>query len=132
MARVDLSTRGHDGQVVVELRGELDLADAASIATALRGVVARQAKIIVDMAGLQYIDSSGVAALAHARRHARQAGGDVVLAAPQRQVARMLSLTRLIDAFSVHASVDEAAGGTTGGPPAIRPSAARAVPLSVT
>ena len=132
MARVDLSTRGHDGQVVVELRGELDLAAAASVATALRGVLARQPKVIVDLAGLQYIDSSGVAALAHARRHARQAGGDVVLAAPQRQVARMLSLTRLIDAFSVHASVDGAAGGTTGGQPAIRPAASRAVPLSVT
>ncbi len=41
MARVDLSTRGHDGQVVVELRGELDLADAASVATALQRQVAR-------------------------------------------------------------------------------------------
>lgn len=63
MARVDLSTRGHDGQVVVELRGEFDLAAAA----------------------------------------------------PQRQVARMLSLTRLIDAFSVHASVEQAANSAERG-----------------
>ena len=109
MARVDLSTREYDGQVVVELRGELDIADAASVAIALAGVVARQPKVIIDLACLEFIDSSGVAALARARKHARHAGGDVVLAAPQQQVARVLALTRLIDAFSVHPSVGEAA-----------------------
>jgi anti-anti-sigma regulatory factor len=33
----------------------------------------------------------------------------VVLAAPQEQVTRLLTLTRLIDVFSVHASVEHAA-----------------------
>jgi hypothetical protein len=37
------------------------------------------------------------------------AGGDLLLAAPQQQVLRVLTLTRLIDVFPVHASVDEAA-----------------------
>jgi anti-sigma B factor antagonist len=132
MARVDLSTRDYDSQVVVELRGELDIADAASVATVLTGVVARQPKVIVDLAGLEFIDSSGLAALARARKRARDAGGEMVLAGPQRQVARVLALTRLIDAFSVHASVDEAAGRAKGAPPVIAPVAAPAAPLSVT
>ena len=41
---------------------------------------------------------------------ARHAGGDLLLAAPRQQVLRLLTLTCLIDVFSVHASVDEAAG----------------------
>ncbi len=109
MARVDLSTREYSGQAVVALRGELDIADAASVAAALMEIVARWPQIIVDLAGLEFIDSSGVAALARARKHARCAGGEVVLAAAQPQVARFLTLIRLIDAFSIHGSVDEAA-----------------------
>jgi anti-sigma B factor antagonist len=110
MLNTDLSTREYDGHIVVSLRGELDLADAASAAAALTAVAARVPEIIVDLAALTFIDSSGVAALAHGRRQARRAGGNLVIAAPQQQVRRVLALTRLADAFSVHASVDEAAG----------------------
>jgi hypothetical protein len=48
--------------------------------------------------------------LARGRRHARQAGGDLLLAAPQQRVLRVLGITRLAGEFSVHASVEEAAG----------------------
>jgi anti-sigma B factor antagonist len=112
MVSVDLKVRECDGQVVVALRGELDMADAVSVAAALTVVAARKRAIIVDLAGLEFIDSSGVAALARGRKHTRQAGGDLLLAAPRQQVLRVLTLTRLIDAFSVHASVDEAAGNS--------------------
>ena len=110
MVSVDVGTREGGGQVVVALRGELDLVDAASVAAALTAAAAREREIIVDLAGLDFIDCSGVTALVRARKQARHAGGDLLLAAPQRQVLRLLTLTRLIDVFSVHASVDEATG----------------------
>jgi anti-anti-sigma factor len=66
--------------------------------------------VILDLTGLEFIDSSGLAAFARALQHARQAGFDLLLAAPQQQVLRMLALTRLIDVFAFHACVDEAAG----------------------
>jgi anti-sigma B factor antagonist len=66
-------------------------------------------EIIVDLAGLEFIDSSGIAALARGRKLARRAGRDVLLAVPQHQALRVLALTRLIDVFPVYASVDEAA-----------------------
>jgi anti-sigma B factor antagonist len=109
MFNVALSTRDCDGHVIVVLRGELDMADAAGVAGALAVVAAREPEIIVDLAGLEFIDSSGVAALARGRKLARYAGGDLLLAAPQHQVLRVLALTRLIDAFAVHVSVAEAA-----------------------
>ena len=110
MFSVNMTTRECDGHVVVVLCGELDVADAADIAAALAIVAASAADIIVDLAGLGFIDSSGVAALARGRKLARHAGGDLLLAAPRREVLRVLTLTRLIDVFPVHASVEEAAG----------------------
>jgi anti-sigma B factor antagonist len=108
MISMDLSTRECDGQVIVALRGVLDVADAASVAVALTAAAARQRDIIIDLAGLQFIDSSGVAALVRGRRQARHAGRELLLAAPQQQVLRVLTLTRLIDVFPVYASLAEA------------------------
>ena len=128
MISMDLSTSERDGRVVVALRGELDIADAASVAAALAAVAASQPEIIIDLSFLEFIDSSGVAALARGRKLARRAGGDLLLAAPQQQVLRVLAVTRLIEVFSVHASVDEAIGN---GQPS-RSAAGRPVILAVT
>ena len=121
MISVYLSTREGDGQVIVALRGVLDVADAASVAVALTAAAARQRDIIIDLAGLEFIDSSGVAALARGRRQARHAGGELLLAAPQQQVLRVLTLTRLIDVFPVHASVAEAVGSAGHSPRVVVP-----------
>ena len=109
MFSVDLSTREWDGHVVVALSGELDLVDAADVEVALVTVAAREPEIIVDLAALAFIDSGGVAALVRGRKHARHAGGDLLLAAPQQVVLQVLAVTGLVDYFSVHASVEEAA-----------------------
>ena len=121
MISVDLRTRECDGQVIVALRGVLDVTDAVSVAAALAAVAARQRDIIIDLAGLEFIDSSGVAALVRGRRQARHAGGELLLAAPQQQVLRVLTLTRLIDVFPVHASVAEAAGSAGPSPRVVVP-----------
>jgi anti-anti-sigma factor len=60
MFSVDLTTRPGDGYVVVDLRGELDVADAAAVAAAIATVAVREPQIIVDLAALEFIDSSGV------------------------------------------------------------------------
>jgi anti-anti-sigma factor len=108
MATAGLSTREYGGHVVVALRGELDIADAASVMAVLAAAAAGNPRIIVDLAALVFIDSSGVAALVRGRNLARRAGGDLLLAAPRGPVRRILALTGLIGVFSVRASVDEA------------------------
>ena len=82
MFSMDLGSGESGGHAVVALYGELDLVDAAAVAAALRAVAAREPRIIVDLAGLEFIDASGIAALLRGRRHARNAGGDLLLAAP--------------------------------------------------
>jgi anti-sigma B factor antagonist len=125
MFSVDLSTRIGDGHVVVGLRGELDLADAAAVSAALGGIAAGEPDIIVDLAALEFIDSNGVAALAHGRKQARRAGGDLLLAAPGPRVLRVLTITWLIDALPVYTSVAEAARARRSLAPAGPAAAAR-------
>ena len=115
MAIAGLSTREYGGHIVVALHGELDIVDAASVAAVLVAAAARNPRIIVDLAALEYIDCHALAALGRVRARARQAGGDLLLAAPRGPVRRLLTLTGLTGVFSVHASLDQAvqtAGGS--------------------
>jgi anti-sigma B factor antagonist len=105
---VGLSIHEYGGYVVVALDGELDVTDAASVADALTSVAARDLRIIVDLAALEFIDCCALGALRRVRAQVRQAGGDLLLAAPRGPVRRILALTGLIDVFSVHASVEDA------------------------
>lgn len=109
MFNVRLRTRECDGYTTVALRGELDLANAAGVTAALIAAADRQPLVVVDLAGLSFIDVSGVAALVRARGHARDAGGDLCLCAPRDQALRVLAIVRPVDALSVHSSVKEAA-----------------------
>jgi anti-sigma B factor antagonist len=109
---VGLSIRGGDGQGVVALRGEFDPADAPGVASRLITAVAVCGpSVIVDLAALRGIGYSGLAVLLRIRKWTRSNGGDLLLAAPQPPVRRMLEAAGLIDVFSVYPSVDEAAGG---------------------
>ena len=67
--------------------------------------------------------------MVHGRKQARLAGGELLLAAPQPQVLRVLTLTHLIDIFGVSASVDEAAGSVRRSLRRGRPAGDRGDPL---
>ena len=106
-----LSIRGGDGHLVATVRGELDLVDAAAVQTALMAAADREPRLVLDLTRLHFIDASGLAALARARRYARQARGDLLLAAPQAQMRRLLGTAALAYGFSVYPSVQDAVGG---------------------
>ena len=110
MLSVELSIGDFDGQAVVALRGESNLADIPSVASHLIAAVAACGpSVIVDLAGLEGIGYSGLSVLLRIRKWTRQSGGDLPLAAPQQPVRQILEATGLIDVFSVYPSVEEAA-----------------------
>jgi anti-sigma B factor antagonist len=110
MLSVDLSIGDFDGQAVVALRGESNLADTPSVASHLIAAVAACGpSVIVDLAGLEGIGYSDLSVLLRIRKWTRQSGGDLPLAAPQQPVRQILEATGLIDVFSVYPSVEEAA-----------------------
>jgi anti-sigma B factor antagonist len=131
MFSVDLTTSDRGAQAVVTLCGELDVVDAEAVAAALAAAAGHGRVVIADLAGLTFIDASGVGALARGRRHARHSGGDLLLAAPQRQVRRVLAVAQPADAFSVHTDVAEAMG-SMGHFTAVAPAAAPPTPIPAT
>ena len=109
MFSMNLGSGESGSHVVVALHGELDLVDARAVADALEAVAARGPRIIVDLSGLEFIDASGIAALSRGRRRARGAGGDLLLAAPQQRVQRVLAILWEASGSDLPASVAEAA-----------------------
>jgi anti-sigma B factor antagonist len=110
---VELEASVCDGLVVVSLRGDLDVTGAADAEAAITALVTRGESLIIDMSALDFIDCYSLAALLRVQGLARRGGGDVVLAAPQRQVLRLLALTGNDEALPVHASVAAAVAGIT-------------------
>jgi len=107
---VELSIRDSDGQAVVAVSGQLDLADTPGVASRLIAAVAACGpSVIVGLAGLDGIGYSGLSMLLRVRKWTRRNGGDLPLAAPRQPVRQILEATGLIDVFSVHPSVEEAA-----------------------
>jgi anti-anti-sigma factor len=121
MFSMNLDSGESPGHAVVVLRGELDLLDAAAVAAALKDVAAREPWIIVDLTGLNFIDARGVAALLSGRRHARKAGGELLLAAPQRRVRLVLAIIWPDAGPGFPATVAEAAATTSASRQAVVP-----------
>ena len=72
MVTASLSIREYGGHFVVALYGELDIVDAASVMAVLTAAAAGNPRIIIDLAALEYIDCSSLAALGRVRAQARQ------------------------------------------------------------
>ena len=100
--------RDDGARVVVMLRGELDIANAAGLRAVLSEAVARNPHVIADLSDLTFIDCASLGALVRARARAREAGGDLVLAGARGRVLRVLALPCLAGAFPVDAGMDEA------------------------
>ena len=101
--------RDDGAHVVVTLRGELDIANAADLGAVLSEAVARNPHVIADLSDLTFIDCASLGVLVRARTRAREAGGDLVLAGARGRMWRVLALPFLAGVFPVDASVDEAA-----------------------
>ncbi len=116
MLGVEQKTAVRNGHAVVALRGELDVTGAADAEAAITALVAPRRCLIIDMSAVDFIDCCSLGVLLKVQGLARRGGGDVVLAAPQPQLRRLLSLTGLDDAFCVQASVAAAVAGAASRP----------------
>jgi len=98
-----------DEVLVVALRGEVDAENVGDLLAFFdRGECRDEKRIVLDLTGLRYVDSSGLGAFVKLMKEARRSGGDVRLAGPTREVRKVLELTRLNRVFDVCPGRDEA------------------------
>ena len=102
-------TDGIESWTVITLSGDVDLASAP----ALRQQLADASEVapsflIIDLSGLDFIDSTGLGVLVGTLRRVRATGGDVRLAGASTSTARVFSVTGLDRVFGLYPTVDAA------------------------
>jgi len=88
--------------LVVTLEGDVDLENSPQAREVLLESVGRGRKVLVDLAGVTYIDSSGVASLVEALQAARKRGAGFALVCVGSAALRVLKLARLDKVFTIH------------------------------
>lgn len=107
--RIDVNQR--DAVTLVKPACErLDLEVSVEFRAALLDAIAAgQRQLVIDLADIEFIDSSGLGALVSALKALRaQKEGDIRLASPQQPVVALLEVTRLNRVFSSYATADQA------------------------
>ena len=90
-----------ENAVVLVLSGELDLASAPMLERELRDAEASgPSRLVIDLAGLAFMDSTGLQALLRARERANSNGHQLALRRAPHQVQRVFELTKTVDAFT--------------------------------
>lgn len=82
-----------------QLSGELDAHTANALSQAMSVLPAGE--ILVDLAAVSFVDSSGLRVLLDATNRARSTGGDLVIASPQASVQRLIEISGLRDHIQV-------------------------------
>ena len=96
--------------VVLAPEGKFNLVEAPLLKARVDDlIVAGSAKIVVDLQRVDFIDSSGLGALIGGLKAARQAGGDLRIAAAGPQVVAVLKLTNLDRILIPHITAEAAA-----------------------
>lgn len=96
--------------IVVAFEGDIDLQTSPVARTALLDAAGQGKPVVVDLAQVSYIDSSGVASLVEALQAAKKGGHSLALAAVSEGAMRVLKLARLDSVFTIFDSRDDAIG----------------------
>lgn len=100
-------TREKQGVVIVGLKGDVDLQTSPNARQVLLESVAKGMPVLVDLSGVGYIDSSGVASLVESFQTARKSGQNLALVAVSEGALRVLQLARLDKVFTICDTVED-------------------------
>lgn len=101
-------TREEHGYRVVTVAGEVDLSWSAQIRAAILAGLDAKRPVLVELAAVQYIDSSGIASFVEGYQRARKARLQFGLVDVSQPVLAVLRLARLETVFPIHADLDAA------------------------
>jgi anti-sigma B factor antagonist len=104
-----LSTRESGGTVVVDVRGEVDVYTSPKLRERLVALVNDGAlRVVVNLDGVDFIDSTGLGVLVGVLKRLRARGGSLSLVCGQDGLLRVFTITGLEKVFAIHRSVEAA------------------------
>jgi anti-sigma B factor antagonist len=93
---------------VIAVRGEVDLHTAPKVQSAIERAADKDGAVVVDMAGVEFMDSTALSALVRAKDALQEQGISLRLAAPSKPVERIFSITGFRDYFDIFPSLEAA------------------------
>lgn len=110
MAELNIKQRQAGDVAILDLDGEVRMGDSATaLRGAIRGLVAGgKQKILLNLAGVRYIDSSGIGELIANYTTVGRGGGQLKLLNLTDKVQDLLVITKLLTVFDVYEQESEA------------------------
>jgi anti-anti-sigma factor len=103
------STTSDDGILTLTVSGRIDADTTAQFQDALNGFIDQgDRKIILDIAGVDYVSSVGLRALLAGAKRITPLGGKLVLCAPHARVLKLFELAGFMSILTITATRDEA------------------------
>ena len=110
--RSSLAPTVPDG-VVLRALGDLDMAGAPRLRSAVVSEVSAGARLVVlDLSGVDHLDSAGLGVVVGALRRLRAHDGDLLLVCPEPRIRRVFEACDLDRVFDLHADVGAALDGS--------------------
>jgi len=105
---IDTDRRGDTA--VLHVAGEVDVFTAPQLREALVGALDDGCRdVVVDLQGVDFLDSTGLGVLVAGLKRVRQYGGDLSLVCTREHILKILDVTGLIKVLTVHDSLEAVA-----------------------
>ncbi|GLY31079.1 anti-sigma-B factor antagonist [Kineosporia sp. NBRC 101731] len=113
-----VATRREGVQTVISVAGEIDVYTAPTLRERLNELVTDgEYHLVVDMGGVDFLDSTGLGVLVGGLKRARSHDGSLRLVCDQEKILKVFRITGLTKVFPIHASLAEALAEPAGDPP---------------
>jgi anti-sigma B factor antagonist len=107
-----LATRELGGRTVVSVGGEIDVYTAPRLRDTITELVAQGVHhIVIDMEGVEFLDSTGLGVLVGGLKKVRTHDGSLELVCTQERLLKIFRITGLAKVFVIHDSAEAAVAG---------------------
>jgi anti-sigma B factor antagonist len=109
-----VSSRQEGEHTVISVGGEIDVYTAPSLRERLNELVASgHYDLIVDMEGVEFLDSTGLGVLVGGLKRVRSHEGTLRLVCAQEKILKVFRITGLTKVFPIHPTLAEALAGVS-------------------
>ncbi|MET7291442.1 anti-sigma factor antagonist [Streptomyces griseoloalbus] len=114
---LSLSTETMGDRTIVRVGGEIDVYTAPKLREQLREQLVELVNdgsfhLVVDMEGVDFLDSTGLGVLVGGLKRVRAHEGSLRLVCNQERILKIFRITGLTKVFPIHTSVEEAVAAT--------------------
>ena len=114
---LDVTSREESGCTVLSVVGEVDVFTAPTLDEALSAAIAGGSIcVVVDLTGVDFLDSTGLSVLVKALKRVREADGSLDVVVSADRVAKVFRLTGLDKLIPLHATLSDAIGSDSADP----------------